>query len=74
MHRIVLDIGLLVFFLSIIVFVRMQLPVTEILLRSLILFIALSILLSLSAIFIGKTLGKASVDEADETSNNNSTK
>lgn len=74
MHRIVLDIGLLVFFLSIIVFVRMQLPVTEILLRSLILFIALSILLSLSAIFIGKTLGKASVDEADETSNNSSTK
>jgi len=74
MHRIVLDIGLLVFFLSIIVFVRMQLPVTEILLRSLILFIALSILLSVSAIFIGKTLGKASVDEADETSNNSSTK
>lgn len=74
MHRIVLDIGLLVFFLSIIVFVRMQLPITEILLRSLILFIALSILLSVSAIFIGKTLGKASVDEADETSNNSSTK
>ncbi len=72
MHRIVIEIGLLVFFLSIIVFVRMQLPITEVLLRSALLFIVISILLSLSAIFIVKTLGKSSEHDADETTNNSS--
>lgn len=55
MNKIVLNIGLLVFCFSIIFFSQRQLPLTEILLNSLIIFIVTTVVLSIGAFILLKS-------------------
>lgn len=55
MNKLVLNIGLLVFCFSIIFFSQRQMPVTEVLLKSLIIFVVTTIVLSIGAYILMKT-------------------
>lgn len=55
MNKLVLNIGLLVFCFSIIFFSQRQLPVTEVLTKSLIIFIITTIVLSIGAYILVKS-------------------
>lgn len=55
MNKLVLNIGLLIFCFSIIFFSQRQLPVTEILLKSLIIFIITTVVLSIGAYILIKS-------------------
>lgn len=56
MNKIILNIGLLVFCLSIIFFSQRQMPVTEVLYKSLIIFIITTVVLSVGGYVLIKTL------------------
>ncbi len=70
MHKIIINIGLLVFFLAIIFFTRMGLPLQDILLRSIILFLVLTILMSFIASLFLKSVRSLSTDLTNENSEN----
>jgi hypothetical protein len=63
MQKIIIQIGLLFFFLSVIFFAKMELPLKDILLRSFILFFALTIMLSVVALIIIKVVNKSSYED-----------
>ncbi len=68
MNKLVLNIGLLVFCFSIIFFSQRQLPVTEILLKSLVIFIITTVVLSIGAYILVK-----SVESNDDKKQNENT-
>jgi hypothetical protein len=59
MNKIVVQVGLLVFFLSIIFFAQRSLPIEQVLLRSFLVFIFVTIMLALLSIIIIKSINKA---------------
>ena len=66
MNKIILHFGLLVFFLSIIFFSRVGLPIQEVLMRSFIIFMAVTVLFSLITIIFIRTVNKASSEKNKE--------
>ena len=66
MNKIVLQIGLLVFFVSIIFFAQRGLPIDQILLKSFMLFIFITIMLSIIALLIIKATRKTAYKKKDE--------
>lgn len=68
MNKLVLNIGLLIFCFSIIFFSQRQLPVTEILFKSLIIFIITTVLLSIGAYILIKSF------ESNDEDNHNDKK
>jgi uncharacterized membrane protein YhhN len=70
MNKVILQIGLLVFFLGVLFFTRMGLPLQDILFRSVILFLALTIIMSVIAIMFLKSLKKISPGMTNEFSEN----
>jgi len=66
MNKLVLNIGLMVFCFSIIFFSQRQLPVTEVLLKSLIIFVITTIVLSVGAYILVKSF------ESNDDNNQNS--
>lgn len=70
MNKIVLRLGMLTFFLSVIFFSRMGLPITELLFKSFIIFVATTILLSIIVISFIKAINKASFEKKNDTANN----
>jgi hypothetical protein len=71
MNKIVLQIGLLVFCLGIIFFSRMELPLVVVLFRSFLIFISLTVLLSIIIIMFIKAVNKVSADKQHEIIQNN---
>lgn len=63
MNKIILNIGLLVFFLSLIVFSRQNMLVEEILLKSFIIFFLVTLMLSIIALFLIRAINKASAEK-----------
>lgn len=63
MNKIVLNIGLLGFFLSIIVFSQIGLPLVEILLRSALIFTVLTIMLSVLFIILVRFINNISLEK-----------
>jgi len=63
MQKIIIQIGLLFFFLSVIFFAKMELPLKDILIKASILFFALTIMLSVVALIIMKFINKSSYDD-----------
>jgi hypothetical protein len=59
MNKIVVQVGLLVFFLSVIFFAQRSLPIEQVLLRSFLVFIFVTIMLALLSIIIIKSINKA---------------
>jgi len=60
MHKIILQIGLLVFFLGVLFFTRMGLPLQDILIRSVVLSLAITILISVIVIMFLRSVKKIS--------------
>lgn len=71
MNKIVLYFGLLVFFLSIIIFSQQNLQIHEVLLRATAIFIVITIMLSIMAIVFMKAINKASMDKEKHYNENN---
>jgi len=69
MNKLVLNIGLMIFCFSIIFFSQRQLPVTEVLLKSLIIFVITTIVLSVGAYILVK-----SFESNDDNNQNSNTK
>jgi hypothetical protein len=70
MHKIIVQIGLLVFFLGVLFFTRMGLSIQDILIRSVVASLALTILLSVIAIMFLKSANKMSSGINNEFSEN----
>lgn len=68
MNKIVLQFGLLVFFFSIIFFTQKGLPIENVLLNSIAIFILLTTMLSLLLIGLIKAINKNSIDKLEEMS------
>ncbi len=66
MNKIVMQIGLLVLCIAIIFFAQRGLPVEQILLRSVMVFIFVTIMLSIIAILIVKSVSKTTHKKKDE--------
>ncbi len=66
MNKLVLNIGLMIFCFSIIFFSQRQLPVTEVLLKSLVIFVITTIVLSVGAYILVKSF------ESNDDNNQNS--
>ncbi len=66
MNKIVLNIGLLVFCFSIIFFSQRQLPFTEVLLKSLIIFLITTIVLSIGAYILVKSFESSDDNNQNE--------
>ncbi len=63
MQKVIIQIGLLFFFLAVIFFAKMGLPLQDILLRSVVVFLALTILLSVVALIFVRLLHKTSFND-----------
>ncbi|MFZ0452505.1 MAG: hypothetical protein WCE54_10910 [Ignavibacteriaceae bacterium] len=63
MQKIIIQIGLLFFFLAVIFFAKMGLPIQDVLLRSIILFLALTILISAVTLIFVRLLHKTSYND-----------
>jgi hypothetical protein len=63
MQKVIIQIGLLFFFLAVIFFAKMGLPLEDILLRSLIVFLALTILLSVVTLIFMRLIQKSSYND-----------
>ncbi len=66
MNKLVLNIGLLVFCFSIIFFSQRQLPITEVLTKSLIIFIVTTVVLSIGAYILAKSFESNDDNNKDE--------
>ncbi len=71
MNKIILNFGLLVFCLSVIFFSRVGLPVQDVLFRSFLIFIAITVMLSIVVIIFIRAVNKVSYQKNDEIINNN---
>lgn len=74
MNKIILNFGLLVFSLAIIFFSRVGLPIQDVLIRSFLIFLAVTIMLSLVAIIFIRAINKASSEKNKELTQNLSRK
>lgn len=70
MNKIVLNIGLLIFFLSVIFFSQRGMELSEILLKSFIIFIVLTILLNIIALIVIRTINKVSSEKTKNVAEN----
>ncbi len=70
MNKIVLNFGLLVFCLSVIFFSRMGLPLQDVLFRSFLIFVSLTVMLSIVVIIFIKAVNKVSYEKNNEITNN----
>ncbi|MHB1687334.1 MAG: hypothetical protein ACYCVH_08165 [Ignavibacteriaceae bacterium] len=70
MNKIILQFGLLTFFLSVIFFSRMGLSLTDLLFKSFIIFIATTVMLSIIVMIFIKAINKVSLDKKRDTTNN----
>ncbi len=70
MNKIILNFGLLVFSLSIIFFSRVGLSIEDVLIRSFLIFLAVTIMLSLVAIIFIRAINKASSEKNKELTQN----
>ena len=66
MHKIILQFGLLVFALSVIFFSRLGMPVQEVLLRAFLIFIFVTVMISLIAILFIRSVNKISYTKQNE--------
>lgn len=71
MNKIVLYFGLLVFCISIIIFSQQELQIIDVLIRSLAVFIVVTIMLSILAIAFLKAINKASMEKEKHFNENN---
>ena len=71
MNKIVLYFGLLIFCLSIIIFSQQGLPIVDVLIRSLTVFVVITIMLSVLAIAFLKAINKASMEKEKHYNENN---
>jgi len=67
MNRIVLQIGLLIFSISIIYFSSRNIPLEEVLLRSIIIFFAFTLLVGLIVLMFMKSINKVSFEKNKES-------
>jgi positive regulator of sigma E activity len=70
MNKIVLQVGLLVFFLGMIFFAQRGLPVEQVILRSFMVFIFVTIMLAIISILVIKSINKALYKKKDELAEN----
>jgi len=70
MYKIVLEIGLLIFFLSIVIFMQQGILLETVLLRSVVVFIAFTIMLSIVMIIFIRAINKSSFKK-DKLTNQN---
>lgn len=70
MNKIILNVGLLVFFLSIIFFSQRQLPVADVLIRSLTIFIFATGALAIIGIIFIRSINKKSMSKHNNVSEN----
>lgn len=70
MNKIVLNFGLLVFFLSIIMFSQQSLSIIDVIIRSIAVFIVVTVMLSILALAFIKAINKTSVEKG-KTYNDN---
>ena len=70
MNKIILNFGLLVFCLSIIFFSRIGLPVQDVLIRSFLIFLAVSVMLSIIALVFIRAINKTSSEKYKEITQN----
>ncbi len=63
MNKIILNIGLLIFFISIIIFSQQGMLVEDILIKSFIIFFIATVLLAILALTFIKAINKASIDK-----------
>lgn len=70
MNKIILNFGLLVFCLSIIFFSRIGLPVQDVLIRSFLIFLAVSVMLSIIALVFIRAINKTSSEKNKEITQN----
>ncbi|MFO7445033.1 MAG: hypothetical protein R6W90_01645 [Ignavibacteriaceae bacterium] len=67
MNKIIFQIGLLIFTLSIMFFSRMDIAIEEILLRAFLVFFLLTFMLGLITILFMKSISKTSVEKSTDT-------
>ena len=65
MNKIILNIGLLLFFLAIIFFSQRQLPVMDVLIKSFSIFILSTVMLAILGIVIIRSINKRSLDKSN---------
>lgn len=70
MNKIVVQSGLLVFFISIIFFSQRGMAVQDVLIRSMVLFVATSIMLSIFLLVLLRAINRASVNKRKSLSDN----
>ena len=70
MNKIILNFGLLVFCLSVIFFSRVGLPIQDVLFRSFLIFVSLTVMLSVVVIIFIKAVNKVSFEKKNEITNN----
>ena len=74
MHKAIIQIGLLIFFLAVFFFTRMGMPIQDILLRSTILFLAATILITVVALIFFRSVNNISSDSSEEITENSDRK
>jgi hypothetical protein len=74
MNKIVMNVGMLFFFLAVIFFSQMNLSLVDILVRSFVVFIFLTSMLGIIAIVFIRSINKKSFDKGNEFSENLSRK
>ena len=67
MNKVIANIGLLIFFVSIIFFSRMGLPAQDVLIRSVSVSIILTIMLSIIVILFVRTINKIGISKKNES-------
>jgi membrane protein implicated in regulation of membrane protease activity len=66
MNKVIINIGLLIFFISIIIFSKMKLPVEDVLIRSFAVSIVLTIMVSVIIILFIRAMNRISVSKKNE--------
>ncbi len=66
MNKIIIQFGLLVFFLAVIFFIQKGFPLEDVLIRSFIIFIVITLLLGLLSLLFIRAINKTSYDKIDK--------
>jgi uncharacterized membrane protein len=74
MLKAIIQIGLLIFFLAVFFYTRMGMPVQDIFLRSIVLFLVATILITIAALIFFKSVNKISTGTEEEISDNHNRK
>lgn len=74
MNKIIIKFGLLVFFLAVIFFSRIGIPVQDVVFRSFLIFIVVTVMISLIALLFTRSVNKISRDKQKDLSQNLSRK